>query len=242
MLSLNKELLELYWKFLFSKERIDKNEIQIVAKLFTYVQMPIKISTHQHNRFKNPQLQKQQSHFFKITNKNSDEELVKSTTLKLMLVEKFLNVNFTTLNINNNYEKLNIRFGATCADNPDKSKAQKHIKALLENAKYIRVIDGYIRKDNNQWSKNKKILQNILPNTYIDIIIQPKPQIENAHKVELKNIFTNSKEIKGEFYNINNTHDRYIETDKLKILLSSGSYHLSTTSNMDFTYLITIKQ
>nr|MDA3907681.1 hypothetical protein [Sulfurimonas sp.] len=38
-----------------------------------------------------------------------------------------------------------------------------------------------------------------------------------------------------------NMHDRYIETDKVKILLSSGLEHLSSSSNKDFTYIVDIK-
>ena len=241
MLALNINLLELYWKFLFSKSILDNSERKMVATLFNYTQMPIKISTHQHSRFKNPQLAKQQGHFFKITNKESDEELVQSTLLKLMLVDKGLNSSFTVLNILGLNEKLDKRFGGTYTNRMDKNRAQNHIKSLLSDAKWIRIIDRYIAENRNQWSEYKTILENILPNKTIIVTIQSNPQINQGHKSDLKSLFNNFKDIKGQSYNLSTTHDRYIETDKIKILLSSGLYHLSTNSNMDFTYIVSLK-
>jgi hypothetical protein len=241
MLTLNITLLELYWKFLFSKDILDNNERKQVATLFNYIQMPIKISTHQHSRFKNPQLAKQQGHFFKITNKGNDDELVRSTLLKLMLVDKILSSTFTTLNIFELNKNLDIKFSATYLNRINKSNAQEHIKSLLEDAKWIRIIDRYIAENRSQWSEYKTILENILPNNSITITIQSNPQINQEHKNDLKSLFDNCKDIKGQSYNLATTHDRYIETDKIKILLSSGLYHLSSSSNMDFTYIISLK-
>ena len=241
MLSLNNTLLELYWKFLFSKEILDNSERKRVVTLFNYIQMPIKISTHQHNKFQNPQLAKQQGHFFKITNKTDDDELVRSTLLKLMLVDKILSSTFTTLNIFELNKNLDIKFSATYLNRMNKSKAGKHIKSLLEDAKWIRIIDRYIAENRNQWSEYKTILENIIPNKSITITIQSNPQINQSHKNDLISLFNNCKDIKGQSYNPATTHDRYIETDKIKILLSSGLYHLSTNSNMDFTYIISLK-
>jgi len=247
MLALNTTLLDLYWHFFFKKEmQMTLKEKEILANLFSHIQMPIKISTHQHLRFQNPQLQKQQGHFFRITHKNNDEELIQGTTLKLMLVNKMLNTNATTLNILNKSEKLQLKYGGTYLNRLDKNKAQKHIQSLLSDALWIRITDAYIANtNNNQWEQNQNTIKNILPFRKMDIIITGADKRNQKYKITqseikiLNNICKNwtikSKPIDK------NIHDRYIETDKLKILLSSGLYHLSSTSNKDFTYIIEIK-
>jgi len=106
----------------------------------------------------------------------------------------------------------------------------------LSDAKWIKITDNYIEYDSNQWNENKNILQNILPRLNIDIRIACG---SFTKKNDLKTIYSDWN-IKSE--NINqNIHDRYIETDKVKILLSSGLYHLSTNSQKDFTYMVKIK-
>ena len=62
------------------------------------------------------------------------------------------------------------------------------------------------------------------------------------HETNLCNMSFIYQFTRASVQNINqNIHDRYIETDKVKILLSSGLYHLSTNSQKDFTYMVKIK-
>jgi len=236
-LALSSTLIDEYIKYIFYDD-FDRDKMRKVLK---YIQ-PFSIR-ESHPILSDPAMPMmlENDPLIEIVEDMNDDELVKSTLLKLMLVDSSLVRDFTTLNINSTYEKLDIRFGATYTNRMDKNKAQQHIKSLLESSKWIRVIDRYIATSSNQWGEYKNILQNILPNTPITITIQSNPLIDKRYKDDLKTLFPNWSEIQGQRYNIQNTHDRYIETDKVRILLSSGLFHLSTTSNMDFTYIITIK-
>ncbi|MFK5975869.1 MAG: hypothetical protein QM493_05125 [Sulfurovum sp.] len=246
MLALNSELLDLYWNFYFKNIPINLEDKKILAKLFNNIQIPIKVSTHQNQRFKNPQLIKQQGYFFKITNKNSDEELIQSTILKLMLVNKFSKIKATTVNILNNSEKLQLKYGGTYLNSLDKYKAQQHIKYLLSDASWIKVIDSYIDNNTSQWNENKKLLKDIIPFKKFDLKIESgsmrdRRQAISKDKQDELNSICKDWDIGAIQYNDNIRHDRYIETNKLKILLSGGLYNLSSSSKKDFTYVIEIK-
>lgn len=177
----------------------------------------------------------------------NDSDLVQNTVLKLMLIDEPINPHpvYTTINILNNNEKLKLKYGATYPSAMDKNKAQKHIKALLSDASYVRIIDGYVASS-RKWNDNKNLIADIIPNINIDLIIVGADKnineyiINQSKKDELKELLLNLKEVKATQLN-QNMHDRYIETDKLKILLSSGLEHLSSSLSKDFTYIVEIK-
>jgi hypothetical protein len=185
-----------------------------------------------------------------------DVLLVQNSRLKLMLIDKIIVPMpiFTTLNILNNSEKLKPKYGATYPNANEKNKALSHIRALLSDAIWINVIDSYIADDSSQWNTNKLILSNIIPKKVTKLtitsgsqyrnnrgdIITKKNKINSDEQEELKTICGDWIIISQQL-NADITHDRYIETDKLKILLSSGLYNLSESSSKDFTYIIEIK-
>jgi len=235
---LNDDLIDEYLKYLFQDDFNPKK----IQNLFKYIETFSLRDTHSIMDDPSMPLMLENDPLIEIVDGCSDEMLVDESTFKLMLTDKASIRSFTTLNILGRYEKLSKRFGGSYSNNIDKDKAQKHIKSLLFDAKWIRVSDRYISKNQSQWRDYQDILKSILPNSTIDVTIQSYPIISDAYKKDLKNIFSNWKKIKGQEYNIRTTHDRYIETNKIIILLSSGLYHLSTKSRVDFTYIITIKK
>jgi hypothetical protein len=211
---------------------------QKFQNLIKHLHLPIVISTHQHQKYTNPQLTKQGGSLFKVVNKSSDDELVQATRLKLMLIDRAITPmpSFTTVNISGILpEKLKPKYGATYYPKAtDKDKAQAHIKALLSDATWIKITDGYIA--NSDWTHNKILIDTLIPHKVLDLTIETNTFNQQA---DLKTI-CNNWEIKTRQFP-NNIHDRYIKTDKVKILLSSGLYHLSTSSSKDFTYIIELK-
>ena len=242
---LSNELVEQYLKFSFKKS-FDKN---IIQKLFKYLQSFL-VSTNQHRAFQDPAFLPQiaTDPLLNPVGNLSKEELVKKTTLKLMLVDKKTDTNYTEVNIKPilvNQEKIDMLITATYVNSNDKQEAINHIKNLVSDGKYIKIIDRYLPIQNS-WSQNLALLKEILPQSKKDIIFECGSQTYNesslnsSQKQELKNI-CNLWTIKSFQLNDALIHDRYIETDKLKILLSSGWYNISTNSNKDFTYSVKIK-
>ena len=235
-LCLNDTLVSEYLRYI-SNNNFDKN---LLKKLLKYIQ-PFLVSTNQHKIFLDPAFSMQINNdpLLKIIGDCTEEDLVNATALKLQLIEKNPSKSFVELNINPllaNSEKLDMSLGATFENSNGKDKANKHIKSLLSDAKWVKITDNYIQFDDNQWNENINTLRNILPLRKIDIAIISSIF---SKKIDLEVICTDWN-IKTQ--NIpQNIHDRYIETDKVKILLSSGLYHLSTNSQKDFTYMVKIK-
>ncbi len=238
MIALNKNLLKIFFDIFISGKSVIIKEID--RKLIKYLQLPIAVSSHQNHSFQNPQLSKQQGNLFKVYDKKNDKELVLATKLKLMLVDSIDNYDFTTINLSNLQEEIDIRFSATYRARKDRKKALLHIKDLLEDAHWIKITDRYMTEDSN-WETNLKILQEILPHKNIDITIssQANNGITSDQKTKLNEICADW-EIKGERFNHNIIHDRYIETDKIEVLLSSGLLYLKEQTK-DFTYLVRVK-
>lgn len=244
MLALNSQLLSDFETIFIQKTAITMD--QKFQNLIKHLHLPIVISTHQNHKYTDVRLAKQGGNFFRLVRKSNDEELVQSTRLKLMLLDKAIipATNFTTVNINGILpEKLQPKYGATYPNATDKAKAQAHIKALLSDATWIKITDGYIA--NSDWINNKTLINTLLPKSTINVTIvgangtQQAIQISQNQKNELKKICSSWNILTNPIQN--NIHDRYIETDKVKILLSSGLYHLSTSSLKDFTYIIELK-
>ncbi len=236
MLALDNDLLKLFEEIFILKNKIviDKTN----QNLINYLKLPVKISTHQNSKYLQPNLAKQQGNLFLVTNKQSDDDLIKSTKLKIMLS---LNNNISNfLKINILKDKLQNNFTATFLKNESRDKARKHIKALLEDASEIKIIDKYIAGSNNVWERiNKNILKNILPQKNIDIKIFCQDNDWDQNRENDLNQFFNLWNIIKENWN-NDFHDRYIITDKVEIILSSGLSNLDNNSKKDFTYIVKI--
>lgn len=231
-LALNDALIDEYLKFKFQYDY----KPDIIRKLFKYIQpFPLREDFYDDPSI---MMQLENDPLIEIVDNCSDEDLVQESILKLMLVDIFISVPHRTLNINDVYEKLKPQYSGTYPNKMGKDKAQEHIKALLSDAKYIIITDGYIT---TQWSVNKELIKDIVPFMALDLTIV------GANKDIKKNILNKSEKKDLELicsdWNIKvsslgtNIHDRYIKTDKLKILLSSGLYNLSAT-NKDFTYVV----
>ena len=243
-LVLSDNLVDEYFNFKFNIG-FDKNKTQ---KLLKHIHIfPLKDN---HARMQDPAIKMQlegSDPLIEISNELNDAILVQSSRLKLMLIDKVMTLvpSFTTLNILNTYEKLKPKYGATYPNATDKNKAQAHIKALLSDAAWVKITDGYIAADSS-WNDNKFLIQTLLPNSSLKVTIvgsdiqQSKILLNGAQKKEIETLCANWN-ISCTAQNTATTHDRYIETDKVKILLSSGLFHLSTSSSKDFTYIIELK-
>jgi hypothetical protein len=236
-LVLSNALIDEYLKYIFQDDFNGKK----IKKLFRYIEPFAIRDTHPMMSDPSMPMMLENDPMIEIIEDCSDDELVSKSRLKMMLVDRHMNAGFTILNILGINNKLDKRFGGTYPNSMDKNKAQKHIKSLLEDAKWIRIADRYLAESQAQWERYQEIFQSILPNSSLSLTFESSPSIQNRHKVDLQKIFTHWKTIKGKIYDIYNTHDRYIETDKLIILLSSGIFHLSSSSNTDFTYVVTLK-
>ena len=234
MLALNQTLLS-YFENIFINNQVVPTDKKF-QNFVKYLQLPVVISTHQNPKYQNPQLAKQSGNLFKIVNKTTDAELVQSTRLKLMLIDGATSPTpFTTVNISSILpEKLKPKYGATYPNAADKNKAQTHIKALLSDAKWIKITDAYLA--NADWNNNKALITALVPHKALNLTIETN---NFTQQNDLKTIYNHWNIIAPQFPS--NIHDRYIETDKIKILLSSGLYHLSTSSSKDFTYIIELK-
>ncbi|MFT5661432.1 MAG: hypothetical protein ACI9TV_002078 [Sulfurimonas sp.] len=234
---LNDSLVSQYLKYTFNKD-FDKNKIRNLLK---YIH-PFIVSKNQHKIFDDPSMCSQINNdpLLNLVDNVNNESLVKATTLKLQLVDKCdTSSSFTEVNIVPLFahmEKIDMSIGATYENSDGKDKAIKHISALLSDAKWIKITDSYLAANPSQWDENKNILNTLLPKKSIDIIIVTN---EFNKKSELETLY-DLWEIRAEAIS-DNIHDRYIETDKIKILLSSGIYNLSASSNKDMTYRVKIK-
>lgn len=237
-LCLSNELLKEYLKFRFTSS-FNKD---VVTKLLTFIQ-PALVSKNQNPVFDDPSIAPQLTAdpIINMVEPCNEEELVRQTVLKIQLVRnKNNNANFTQLNIQPisvNFENLNMLLAGQYNSSRNKQAAIKHIADLLSNADFVKITDRYIAADDLHWQQCKEVLEAILPKKELN----PLRIITDNFKrhSDLKNIYSGwdvkAKQIET------NEHDRYIETDKLIILLSSGLFHLSTNSNTDLTYVVKVK-
>ncbi len=139
-------------------------------------------------------------------------------------------------------DEIDINFTATYKKNESREKAVEHIKNLLLKSTNIKLYDKYLFYKKN-WKTNRDTIIYLFPkNTTIKIYVNKKEKINdikiNINKESfLKRIgYANIKTYNSK----TDLHDRYIETDKYQILLSSGLYYLSNDKK-DFTYIVKVK-
>ena len=241
-LALSNELVRQYWEYRYGSS-FDKEKIR---KLFKYIH-PFLVSENQLpiNPSDRPVIVKQiMDPLMKCIENISEEDLVKKTQLKLMLTDRNENKPFVTVNVM--ADEIKVNFTATYKANRSREKARKHIKALLEDASHIRIIDKYLVRD-EKWNKCKQILKQILPQKNIRITIlttcgdrDSEKSIPGEKKGELERLYS-EWQIKGGQFNDAQYHDRYIETDKVRIVLSSGIENLADDGK-DLTYVVEIKK
>ncbi len=239
---LSDDLIEEYINFKYG----NSFDTRLVTKLLKFIQ-PALVCTSQHPLFQDISAVGQftadpiinLTNFEAETSQLTASQLVDKTILKVQLVtKKNNNADFTQLDINalsDNFERLNMLLTGVHETNTHKQEALNHIKALISDAEFVKITDFYIHKNNN-WKQSESVLDEILPrkNILVKIIA------DNFDKhVPLEKLFTDWK-VKAEQIN-QNVHDRYIETDKIKIMLSSGIFHLSKKSDKDLTYTVRIK-
>ena len=117
------------------------------------------------------------------------------------------------------------------------------IKALLKDATYINIIDGYLYEN---WDENFTLLKELLPdNASIVIYCKYQNKLFSSDKNKLKEIKVYKPKIKNfserdkniSKIDISKIHDRYIITDRIVILLSSGLSSI-IDKEKDFTYIV----
>lgn len=249
-LALSKTLIEEYIKYKFNQSH-NSNKIR---KLFKYIQS-FSIRTTHSDFFSDPATAGQFiDPIVEIIGDCTDNDLVQKSRLKLMLIDRPLTTtSFATVNIDSiRPEELKLKYSGTYPNSSNKDKASEHIKALLSDANWVTITDRYINSS-NEWSINKTLISNLVPHNILNLNIVSGSQTNSggrqvvhelklsaAQQQELKNICTNWN-VTALQLNTDSIHDRYIETNKVKILLSSGLYHLDINSNKDFTYIIELK-
>jgi len=241
MLALDEELLKEY--FAFQKGKKSDYTKEVIEKLFKYLQS-FTISIQQKNAINlSDEIVKSltDSGLIKVRNRSTEDELIQKTLLKVMLTTSSVNGTFPYPYINILDDEVDVSFTATYKSGDNRDKAKEHIKALLSDANEISIYDRYLSKinqNNDSWSINKLTLLDILPQKDIIINIYCEYNWDNNRENDLISVFSEWIINKENFDR--NIHDRYIETDKVIILLSSGIINLSSITK-DFTYIIKVK-
>jgi len=238
-LALSNSLIDEYVKY-----RLNNNYDQsIIRKLFKYIQ-PFSIKSD-NICMSDPSMPAllENDPLIEIIEPCSDEELVQNTILKFMITDNDSPESYKILYLDSPTEKLKPKYGATYINKFGKDKAQEHIKFLLSDASYINITDAYIATTRN-WSDNKALIASIVPNINIILTIigadKGNESVISESKIdELKSLLPSLSEVRANRL-ASNVHDRYIKTDKIKILMSSGLDNLLLSSETDFTYIIEI--
>jgi len=244
MLALQCDLISEYIAFQRGK-RNDYSKDTII-KLFKYLHLPFKMSVDQKNHIGlDNAIAKalSDSETVKIRTFRDEEALINATKLKVMLANDRSCGTYPYPYINILKDETDVSFTATYKGGENRDKAREHIKALLKDANSIKIYDRYLSKINNgndSWSNtNKQVLLDILPQKTIQIDIYCQSNWNSSRIRDLTTIC--SQWIINKKSWDTTIHDRYIETDKVIILLTSGLSHLSNNSTKDFTYIVKIK-
>ena len=239
MLALEDNLISEY--IAFQKGKKSEYTRDTIIKLFKYLHLPFKMSVKQKNDIGlDDAIAKSLSDngTVKIGNFIDEDALIEATKLKLMLAKDRTCGTYPYPYINILDDETDVGFTATYKSGDNRDKAIEHIKALLKDANSIKIYDKYLSA-NSSWNNNKQVLFDILPEKTIQIDIYCDIHW-NISRITDLTTFCSEWTINKNNWD-DTIHDRYIETDKVIILLSSGFIHLSTTSIKDFTYVVKIK-
>jgi len=241
MLALDNDLISQY--FAFQQGKKDKYDRDTIVKLFKYLQ-PFTISVSQKNEIN---LSDEIAHalsadgLIKIRNRANEDELIQKTLLKIMIKKDRVDGTYTYTYNNILDDEIDVRFSATYKSGENRDKVIEHLRALLLEATEINIYDRYLTKinhANDSWNINKNILHTILPQKAVDINIFCQYNWNSSRENDLSSYCADWSINKEPW--VNSLHDRYITTDKMEILLSSGLINLSSTQK-DFTYIVKIK-
>jgi len=239
MLALEDDLISEY--IAFQKGKKSGYNKDTIIKLFKYLHLPFKMSVQQKNDIGlSDEVAKSlaDNGTVKIRNFIDEEALISATKLKIMLAKDRTCGTYPYPYINILDDETDVSFTATYKSGENRDKATEHIKALLKDANSIKIYDRYLSA-NSSWNSNKQVLFDILPQKTIQIDIYCEHNWNISRKTDLTTVcidWTINKE-NWDF----TVHDRYIETDRVIILLSSGIINLSSASTKDFTYIVKIK-
>jgi len=238
MLALETSLIAQY--LAFQKSIVGDYDRITIEKLFKYLQ-PFTMSVSQKEDIGLTDEVAQAlsgSRLIKIRYRQNEDDLIQKTILKLMLTKDDIDGTFPYPYINILNDELDISFTATYKNGESRDKAIEHIKALLKDSSGIKIYDKYLSA-NSSWSNNKQVLFDILPQKIIQIDIYCDRDWNTSRATDLTTVCTDWTINKEPW--VHTVHDRYIETDKVIILLSSGIINLSNASTKDFTYIVKIK-
>ena len=250
MLAVKENILKSYLKYKISNNNDFDREL--ISSFFQYYK-PFKVALYQlinlgYSERTALNLYQEQDIFNGLSSSigifTDENELIQNTLYKVMLTTQ--NDNFPYINILNTQTDIN--FTATYYASEDRTKVKEHIKALLLNTDEITIVDkflsakkrgrgGHIISD-EYWEANLELLKYILPDKDITINIFCQNDWNDSRKNDLETYNSRWNIVKNEFdFNI---HDRYIKTDKVEIILSSGFLNLSNDSK-DFTYIVKVQ-
>ncbi len=210
---------------------------QLISKLFKYLH-PFKIGKYQLPLI-DASIAKQLlpgNDFISTSSATTKDDLINDTLFKIMLTDD--TTTYPYIDIMN--DEIEINFNATYKSRIDRTKAQEHIKSLLKNSNKVSIYDKYFLK---HWNSNSKLFKDSSNNSIlmngVNLIIYVDFDATNDMAFQLAeqelNVIANNSKI--EKYNDSKMHDRYIETDKLRIILTSGLDYLENRRK-DFTYII----
>ncbi len=243
MLALETSLISKYLDF--QKNSLGSDDKLIIERLFKYLN-PFTMSVSQKEEIGlSDELAKSLSDggLIRIRHRQCEDDLIEKTKLKLMLTTDSHDGTFPYPYINILEDEVDVSFTATYRSGQNRDKAKEHIRALLKDANNIKIYDRYLSKinqENDCWTNtNKQVLLDILPQKTIEINIYCQSDWTVNRETDLTTVCTQWTIVK-ETWDVT-IHDRYIETDKVIILLSSGIINLSNSATRDFTYVVKVK-
>jgi hypothetical protein len=165
---------------------------------------------------------------------NNEEDLINDTLFKIMLTDD--KTEYPYINIYN--DELGIDFNSSYESGKTRDKAIEHLKSLLIDSNEIEIIDSYLFSQFNstQWSENFEIIKKIIPKKRVKLKLVSNLKAQQSHRSALSS-YCRDWQISYLRFDKNKIHDRYIKTDSLIILISSGLNYLKDTDK-DLTYIV----
>lgn len=179
----------------------------------------------------------------RLVTANTIDELIEKSQLRLLLThdDGIKSLKYLTINIlKNNYE-ISKKFSGTYEPGVPRHNAIKHIKSLIENSSNIKIFDKHMSWANNFYV-NIAILKRVLPlNASVDLYLENEIPMSTAKNDLFRDTLASERaDLTVIWHEIDSDmHDRYIEADSIKVLMSSGLFYLKERKK-DFTYVVNI--
>ena len=237
MIAISDGLLKEYFEF--QKGNVYEYDTENISKLLKYM-MPMTISTYQKEQLNlSDELVKMFSdgNIIRFRDYIDEKEHIQNTKFKIMLTNS--SDKFPYINIFD--DKIDVKYSGTFYKNENRDKAQKHIKALLENSNELIIYDDYLKTN---WQDVKKFFELLVPKKRLNLYFLHNHIGQNIES-DLKSICPNwqiKKFSQNRFPKIyekyNKLHDRYLVIDNnVEIIFTSG-YDYLFDNYKDFTYII----